>query len=48
MKYYNDCREYYDLQGVYHKVCDENIVDYKDMFSEEKVPCEGPDCPNVW
>jgi len=48
MKYYNDCREYYDLQGVHHKVCDENIVDYKDMFSEEEVKCEGRDCPNVW
>lgn len=28
-RYYNGCREYYDVMGVYHKVCDENIVDYK-------------------
>ena len=28
--YYNDCREYYDLQGYYHKVCDENLIDYKE------------------
>ena len=25
-KYYNKCREYYDYQGEYHKVCDENEV----------------------
>ncbi|MDF1882244.1 hypothetical protein JHD50_13195 [Sulfurimonas sp. MAG313] len=29
--YYNDCREYYDARGYYHKKCDENIVDYSDM-----------------
>ncbi|MDD3344266.1 MAG: hypothetical protein PHR87_11915 [Sulfurospirillaceae bacterium] len=28
-QYYNGCREYYDSMGIYHKVCDENIVDYK-------------------
>ena len=30
-KYYNDCKEYYDLQGFYHKDCEENIVDYKEI-----------------
>lgn len=30
MRYYNDCEEYYDAQGYYHKKCDENIADYKD------------------
>lgn len=30
-RYYNDCREYYDLQGSYHKKCDENVIDYKDV-----------------
>ena len=25
-KYYNDCHEYYDYQGTYHKVCDENEI----------------------
>lgn len=29
-RYYNDCREYYDAAGVYHKACDENIVDFSD------------------
>jgi hypothetical protein len=28
-RYYNSCHEYYDLQGYYHKDCDENIVDFK-------------------
>ena len=28
-QYYNGCKEYYDAMGIYHKVCDENIVDYK-------------------
>ena len=28
-RYYNDCKEYYDSMGVYHKTCDENIVDYR-------------------
>ncbi len=30
-EYYNDCREYYDSMGIYHKECDKNIVDYKDI-----------------
>ncbi len=28
-RYYNGCKEYYDAMGVYHKECDENIVEYK-------------------
>ncbi len=29
-KYYSDCKEYYDLQGYYHKECgDDDIVTYK-------------------
>lgn len=46
-RYYNECREYYDLQGYYHKVCDENIVDYKDvgeLFKEK----EPEPTSNVW
>jgi len=32
MKYYNDCREYYDLQGYYHKECDDSgMMTYKKM-----------------
>ena len=31
-KYYSDCKEYYDLQGYYHKECgDDDIVTYKQM-----------------
>jgi len=28
MRYYNSCEEYYDLQGYYHKDCDDNLVDF--------------------
>lgn len=48
--YYNDCSEYYDARGYYHKVCDKNIIDYKDIkdgfykeFGKKKPPA-----PNVW
>ncbi len=31
-KYYSDCKEYYDLQGYYHKKCGEDdIITYKGM-----------------
>lgn len=32
-KYYNnECNEYYDLQGYYHKDCkDDNIITYKEI-----------------
>jgi len=30
LKYYSDCKEYYDLQGYYHKECGEDdVVTYK-------------------
>ena len=32
MKYYSDCKEYYDLEGNYHKECGEDdIFTYKDV-----------------
>jgi len=32
LKYYSDCKEYYDLQGYYHKECGEDdIMTYKEM-----------------
>lgn len=47
-RYYNDCREYYDMHGFYHKECDENVLDYKDVkkvfTSDKKAPPKG----NVW
>ena len=31
-KYYSECKEYYDLQGYYHKECGEDdVVTYKEM-----------------
>ena len=40
LKYYNDCEEYYDMQGYYHKKCDdEGMLTYKtikDAFKEKK------------
>lgn len=29
--YYNDCKEYYDERGYYHKDCDENLVEFSDI-----------------
>jgi len=45
LKYYNDCEEYYDMQGYYHKKCDDKgMVTYKeigDAFKEEKKKPKG-------
>lgn len=31
-KYYSDCKEYYDLQGFYHKECGEDdIITYEEI-----------------
>lgn len=30
-KQYNECKEYYDSMGYYHKDCPENMVEYKDV-----------------
>ncbi len=54
-KYYSECKEYYDLQGYYHKECgDDDIVTYKaigngaqkavDYVSGEDAKPKG----NVW
>ncbi len=54
-KYYSECKEYYDLQGYYHKECGEDdIVTYKaigdgavkvvDTFTGNKPKPKG----NVW
>ena len=40
-KYYSECKEYYDLQGYYHKKCGEDdIMTYKEMGDafKKKVP----------
>ena len=47
-KYYSDCKEYYDLQGYYHKECgDDDIVTYKDMKNVIKKKEPEP-TSNVW
>ena len=31
-KYYSDCKEYYDLQGFYHKECGkDDIITYEEI-----------------
>ena len=44
-KYYSDCKEYYDLQGYYHKECGEDdIMTYKEMgdaFKKKEVAPKG-------
>ena len=48
LKYYNDCQEYYDVQGYYHKNCDdEGMLTYKEIdeaFKEDKKESRS----NVW
>jgi hypothetical protein len=50
--YYNDCREYYDMHGYYHKKCDENIIEYKEVKAgvKEALREEQPEQekPKVW
>ncbi|WP_193110491.1 hypothetical protein [Sulfurimonas paralvinellae] len=47
-KYYSDCKEYYDLQGYYHKECgDDDIVTYKQMGDLIKKKKPEP-TSNVW
>jgi hypothetical protein len=33
LKYYDNCTPYYDLYGVYHEECTNNVINYK---KEEK------------
>ena len=47
-KYYSDCKEYYDLQGYYHKECGEDdIITYKEMSDAFKKK-EDNSGKNVW
>ena len=48
-KYYSDCNEYYDLQGYYHKDCDEeNMITYKEMSHILDKKEEPKEHGNVW
>jgi len=43
-KYYSECKEYYDLQGFYHKDCDDDMITYGEMgewFKKEKPVPQG-------
>ena len=47
-KYYSDYKEYYDLQGFYHKECGEDdIITYKEVGELLKTEEEAPK-GNVW
>jgi len=46
LRYYNDCEEYYDVQGYYHKQCDKNLVDYKDI-TDALQPAQNPEHGSV-
>jgi len=37
-RYYNDCKEYYDSMGTYHKQCDKNLIDYEDVNPKKLLP----------
>ena len=48
VKYYSDCKEYYDLQGYYHKECGkDDIVTYKEIKETLKTKEPEP-TSNVW
>ena len=54
-KYYKDCHEYYDYQGSYHKICDENeifetktITDIPSQIGELFDEDEQTQEENVW
>jgi len=48
LKYYSDCKEYYDLQGYYHKECGkDDIITYEEMKESVKTKEEKPKT-NVW
>lgn len=50
VKYYSDCKEYYDMQGYYHKECgDDDIFTYDGAAKglEESLDEDKPK-GNVW
>jgi len=43
-KYYSECKEYYDIQGFYHKECDDDMITYDEMgewFKKDKPAPSG-------
>lgn len=47
-RYYNDCHEYYDLHGYYHKECDKNLIEFKDVKKAFTPKEEKKNDTNVW
>ena len=47
LHYYSDCEEYYDAQGYYHKKCDKDLVQYKEL-KEALKPAQNPKNGQVW
>jgi len=51
-KYYSECKEYYDLQGYYHRECgDDDVVTYKTINKtvKELIKKKKPEqTSNVW
>ena len=47
LRYYNDCEEYYDAQGYYHKKCPDNMVEYSEV-KEMISPSNSNATPKVW
>jgi len=58
LEYNADCQEYYDLQGYYHKKCDDEIITYQGVKDSTKKAVdyavelvsgeEKKPKPNVW
>ena len=47
MRYYNDCEEFYDSQGYYHKKCDHNLLNYSDV-KKAFTPARSEVSSKVW
>ena len=47
MRYYNDCEEFYDSQGYYHKKCDDNLLNYSDV-KKAFTPSNSEVSSKVW
>lgn len=47
-KLYSDCNEYYDLQGYYHKDCNDDIITYEEIEKNFTEPKTKNTTKNVW
>ncbi len=41
-EYYNECHEYYDSMGIYHRECDKNLIEFKDIKDSIKKKTDIP------